>query len=61
VHTARNDVVQVQNRLRQLGYTIAPDGRYGRRTAAAVRDYQSKHGLVADGIVGPRTWASLLG
>jgi hypothetical protein len=61
VYQVRTDVLRVQNRLRQLGYPISADGRYGPRTRAAVRDYQAKHGLLADGIVGPRTWASLLG
>jgi Putative peptidoglycan binding domain/Lysozyme like domain len=61
VHQVRSDVAQAQNRLRQLGYSIAADGRYGPKTRAAVRDYQGRHGLAADGVVGPRTWASLLG
>jgi peptidoglycan hydrolase-like protein with peptidoglycan-binding domain len=29
-------------------------------TEAAVRTFQTGHGLVADGIVGPRTWATLM-
>jgi peptidoglycan hydrolase-like protein with peptidoglycan-binding domain len=32
------------------------DGAFGRRTEAAVRAYQSDRGVIADGIVGDRTW-----
>ncbi len=37
-----------------------PDGIFGARTQAALRDYQSRWGLSADGVAGPRTWSSLL-
>ena len=36
------------------------DGRFGPRTARAVRDYQQRKGLTADGVVGPRTWTAML-
>ena len=36
-----------------------PDGIFGRRTQAAVMDYQQRWGLQADGIVGEATWVSL--
>lgn len=35
------------------------DGRYGDVTVAAVKKWQSAHGLTPDGIVGPRTWAAM--
>lgn len=35
------------------------DGVYGNRTAERVMAWQKKHGLAADGIVGPRTWAAI--
>ena len=38
----------------------APDGIFGARTQAALRDYQSRWGLSADGIAGPKTWSSLM-
>ena len=37
----------------------APDGIFGRRTLAALKDYQQRWGLSPDGIAGPLTWASL--
>jgi N-acetyl-anhydromuramyl-L-alanine amidase AmpD len=38
---------------------VPATGNFDANTEAAVRRFQSDHGLVADGIVGPRTWATL--
>jgi len=55
-------VVECQEDLLKLGYDLSPygaDGKYGNKTAAAVKQFQKDSGLVADGICGPKTWAAL--
>ena len=37
------------------------DGDFGDSTEKAVIEYQDKHGLTRDGVVGPVTWSKLLG
>jgi peptidoglycan hydrolase-like protein with peptidoglycan-binding domain len=39
---------------------VNADGRFGRSTRAAIRAWQAAHGLRADGIVGPLTWAAMI-
>ena len=52
----------MQERLNALGYNCsAVDGINGPKTQAAIKAFQRNHGLVADGIVGPKTWSKLLG
>jgi N-acetylmuramoyl-L-alanine amidase len=54
-------VRDVQRRLRALVSGDLPvDGRFGERTAHAVRRFQQERGLAADGIVGPETWRDLV-
>jgi len=36
------------------------DGSFGNETLKAVESFQQSHGLVVDGICGPKTWAELL-
>ena len=57
--TVKGDVILLQRLLREAGYDIAVDGDFGSKTDAAVRDFQEKHRLVADGVVGPKTWIKL--
>jgi len=47
-------VKQIQAKVR-----IAATGNFGPVTEAAVRAFQRDHGLVPDGIVGPKAWAAL--
>ena len=54
-------VRQLQNELNKRGYSLDQDGIFGKKTRAAVRDYQKKNGLtMVDGIAGDETWGSLL-
>lgn len=56
--TAENKTVQTK--LKRWGYYKGSiDGIYGTKTKAAVKSFQSKNGLAADGIVGPKTAAAL--
>jgi len=58
--SAGDDVYRVQQRLSQWGYyTGYADGVYGYETFRAVSSFQRSNGLLADGVVGPATWAAL--
>ena len=46
--------------LTELGYSIIVDNYFGIETDEAVKNFQSKNGLVVDGIVGVKTWTILL-
>lgn len=53
-------VLVAQDGLNTLGYkTGGLDGIYGSKTQEAVKSYQQKVGLSADGIIGCNTWRSL--
>lgn len=54
--TRKGDTVLLQELLRHAGYTISVDGDFGPGTDRAVRDFQKKNGLEADGVVGSKTW-----
>jgi peptidoglycan hydrolase-like protein with peptidoglycan-binding domain len=46
--------------LIQTKIGVPTTGRFDAGTEAAVRQFQRDNGLVPDGIVGPRTWATLM-
>ena len=52
--TRGNAVKQLQEKL-----AVTADGQFGAGTEKAVRDYQSKNGLKADGVAGPATLAQM--
>lgn len=61
-HGDRNQDVRVlQQRLNLAGASLFVDGLFGDATESAVRVYQSKMGLVADGIAGRKTLGALIG
>lgn len=54
------EVKEVQRRLKQWGYySGAVDGIYGKGTIEAVKRFQKKNGLTADGICGRATYVAL--
>ncbi|WP_268747714.1 peptidoglycan-binding domain-containing protein [Cohnella kolymensis] len=51
---------ELQFRLHMLGYfNVKLTKNYGKVTRRSVQKFQRHHGLPADGIAGPRTWAKL--
>ena len=55
-----SDVKELQTKLKKLGYYDAyVDGSYGDTTAAAVKAFQKKYNLTADGIAGKETLKKL--
>ena len=56
------DVAVLEFRLRRYGLGArAVDGKFTRKTGAALRRYQNRRGLAPDGIAGPKTYRSLAG
>lgn len=55
-----DDVLSVQRRLQQLGYySGTPNGTYDHATIEAVRAFQLRNSLNADGLAGPKTYQIL--
>ena len=49
------DIEELQSRLKELGYMESVTGNFGELTQAAVKDFQEKNGLTADGAVNSQT------
>ena len=58
--SSNNFVFLLQFILNQLGYNLVVDGIFGNNTSSAVKDFQIKNFLSADGVVGRNTWQYLL-
>lgn len=54
-----DEVKTLQKLLNKEGYNLVVDSDFGQKTHDALVAWQKAHGLVADGIVGPKTWAAL--
>ncbi len=53
------DVSQMQKQLVDMGYMRKTTGYYGDETKAAMKDFQSRNGLSADGLAGEKTYEML--
>jgi N-acetylmuramoyl-L-alanine amidase len=55
------EAADVQARLRALGIELDDEwGAFGPSTKQAVRAFQQRRGILADGVVGPDTWLELV-
>ncbi len=55
-------VLDVQRALERAGFDPGPaDGQMGKKTKSAIKAFQRKNNLKADGVVGERTWSALKG
>jgi peptidoglycan hydrolase-like protein with peptidoglycan-binding domain len=53
-------VVWAQEHLRGAGAHLGVTGYFGRKTRRAVKRFQRRRGLRADGVLGARTWRKLM-
>ncbi|MFD1335811.1 peptidoglycan-binding protein [Oceanobacillus iheyensis] len=54
------EVELVQVKLNHFGFETDVDGIFGSKTEKQVMNFQKKHDLIIDGIVGEETWTALL-
>lgn len=50
------DITSMQVQLRDMGYMRETTGYYGEKTIAAIKEFQSRNGLSADGLAGTLTY-----
>lgn len=55
------EIGEIQGKLILLGYDVIADGEFGVATAEAIKEFQKTQGLNPDGLIGPATYAALLG
>ena len=55
----RKEMVGDDVKVLQQFLGIAVDGAFGTQTENAVKKWQAKNGLVADGVVGMKTWTKI--
>ncbi len=52
-------VRRLQERLAARGWAVGHDGKFGLETDRVVRQFQRRHGLLDDGVVGRHTWNAI--
>ena len=53
-------VLDVQKALSRAGFDPGPiDGHMGKKTKLAIKQFQKKNGLTADGVIGEKTWSRM--
>lgn len=55
-YSHRDELRSWQQRMRDRGWTITPDGLYGPDTKRVATGFQKEKGLQVDGLIGVRTW-----
>ena len=56
--TQGTDVLVWQNRMKERGFNLVPDGKYGAKSKEVCTDFQKQNHLQADGVVGADTWSA---
>jgi len=51
-----NEVARLQLMLREVDFTLDPDGIFGPMTREAVKTFQALHGIPGTGLACPMTW-----
>lgn len=59
VGSSGSAVTNLQTQLKNAGYTVAVDGKFGPETEKAVKAYQAANGLTVDGLAGTKTQSAL--
>ena len=55
-YSHRSDLKSWQQRMKDRGWSITPDGLYGPRTATVARKFQAEKKLAVDSLIGVKTW-----
>jgi peptidoglycan hydrolase-like protein with peptidoglycan-binding domain len=54
--TKKDEVIRLQTLLNKAGCHLVIDGDFGNKTVECVKEFQAQNGLLADGIVGGKSW-----